>query len=506
MSDRLTRINSFIRHASTLAKENPNIDLDSIRWKQILYHELVTLGIDNKETDLKDNKTFDRLLSYFEDRRNIKVHHDPINEYYLELDNKIEEFYNNKDAIKIFIPQKSANLERSARLIFDYLDKMNIAHTSVIARKERNDNIIIEVFNQNDADKIINAFGEHNQIKTGLIEANPFCYSCNNIALAFDRDSSYNAIITHMISTYLRYLRDNNKYDNASALDFINYCNAYYIHHFTNLRDIGEVVADFQLFGKEINNTFNNKAIVNVGNVLHLFLRGLQNDFSLEEYYRSFNIVNNEAFIISTANEVERARTGLEDLKSSNHLGSIDALLLESVDLFKKKYKCDNAVALQIIKNYMESNDPHYITSENDMRNRFIKSGIKEKLKRILNINNCSLEEYYILKERARSRSVLEEAIFETYSKFEKKYKEGLFTYGGKAQAIDALYDFVSTGNPNRFVRDNNARNNLIYTNKDRTLNELSEIKDEDIKNRCSIYVDKVIKERSKEDAKVYRL
>ena len=514
MNDRFFRMNEFLKHASTIVKENPNLDIDTKKFSNILYHELTKLDSNDNETDFSKNKMFDRLLSYFSDRRNINAFIDPSWDYFLQFQNKIEEAYNNKDAIKIYIPQRSASIERSARLLFDFLDKLNIAHISKISKRERMDDIVVIVYNQIDADKVLNFVSGNSQIQHGLIKPNPFSYSVNNISLAFDRDNSYNQIIVDMISTYLRHLKANNHLEMASFEDFVNYATKYYIHHFTNLKDIGEVITDFHLEGCEINNTFNNKKIVCIGNVLHLFIRGLQPDFKLEEFYKSFNYVNNESHIISAASEIERNRNGLENLKSSNHLGAIDSLLLEGIDTIKDKHRTTDMEAVNIISDYMDTNNINLITRDNDIRNKFIKANMRAKLTRLLSINQCSLMDYYKAKYKSRKKNALDDAIFETYSKYEIRYEDGFSEVDGVSQATGALFEYVSKGNPGMFTRDNNGRNNLIkYSDPNVALSELDLVKFEDVQdnsfdeyNRCNDYVKKVIKERRQEQSKVFRL
>ena len=514
MNDRYSKMDEFIKYASNIVKENPNLDLDSKDFHVLIYDQLVRIGTTDREADFSKSKVFDRLLKYFSDRRNISCFIDPTWSYFLQFQNKTEEAYSNSDAIKIYVPQKSSSIERSARLLFDFMDKLNIAHMSKIAKRERVDNIVIRVYNQVDADKILNFVSGNSQIQSGLINANPFTYSVNNIALGFDRDNSYNGIITCMINTYLRHLKVNNNLEMASLEDFVNYASMYYVHHFSNLKDLGEVITDFRLEGCEVNNTYNNKQIVCVGNVLHLFIRGLQKEFNLSEFYRSFNYVNNEAHIISAASEIERNRNNMEDYKSSNHLGAIDALLLESIDIFKEKYNITEKEALDLVSRYMNSNDINLITREKDMRNKYLKNNMKDKLKRLLSINQCSLEEYYKAKLASRSKNALNDAIFETYSKFETRYEQGFEDNDGITQAANALFEYINKGKTAGFTRDYNSRSNLIkYVTNDLALKQLDNYEFEDAKdnkfnlfNRCNDYVKDVVSERRKQQSKVFRL
>ena len=518
MSDRFERMDSFIKNISRMVEENPDLDLDDKRFHNIVYLDLVYRDVTDFDSDYAQSGMFGRLFSYFNDRRNLSIYRDHKCDYFLQLQNNLEEFYNNKDAIKIYIPQKSASIERSARLLFDFLDKLNIAHTSKIAKRERIDNIVVRLYNQNDAEKVLNFVRGNSQIQSGLIKDNPFSYSVDNISLSFDRDNCYNSIIVDLICTYMRYVRENNSFDKVNVQDFIRFSQEYYINHFTNLNDIGEVVTDFKLEGKEINNTFNNKSIVNIGNVLHLFLRGLNNDFNLDEFYQSFNYVNNEAHIISAANEIEKKRDNLEDLKSSNHLGAIDALFLDAVDLLVKKYNTNSHEALKIIEEYMNSNNQYLITRDGDLRKKFIKNNMSSKLKRLTEINGCSLDTYYRLKYQVRAMNAVNDAIFETYSKYESCYTGADGQIDGTTQAVSALFRYVNTGNVTMFTRDNNSRANLVrFSNSDAVLDVLDKgrfeeggDKDFDLFNRCSEYVKKVIQDRrkveTKEETKVYKL
>ena len=202
--NRYQLIDEYLKHMAGIFKENDD--------KVIPYEDICKLvntflvNMDTKDPNADFSKegsgVFSRLQSYFSDSRNMKVYPDPENGYFLQFQNLAEQHLNNMDVIRLYIPQDALNMERSARELFDYLDASNISHISKISRKERNDNIIVQVTNWNDANRIIDFASGNRQLKSGMLPANPFDFSIDNIAISTGRGGSVNNVITYLMATY----------------------------------------------------------------------------------------------------------------------------------------------------------------------------------------------------------------------------------------------------------------------------------------------------------------
>ena len=516
MVNRYKQMNDYIRHIADILEQNPQVNLDDKQMYAFLYSELTKLGApNNKKVDFaaEDNNVFDRLLNYFNGRRNLMCYRDPKWSYFLQFTNNNELLYD-AEAIKIYIPQKSAYVERSCRALFDFLDNANITHYSKLARTERFDDITVRVTNRVDAKKVIDFISGNKQIQSGLITPNPFAFQENNVALACDRDNSYNSTMANLMRAYFREKTIDKSYSTCNLDDFVYFTEKYYDHHFVNLNDIGEVVADFDLKDAENNTVVNNKRIATIGNILHLYLSGIKQGFTIDDYYRQFEIRANQGHILDQANSIGLKRYSYDSPNVGDYIGAIDSLLLDSVDLFKKKYGYDDQKALGLVQEYLNDGRVERITRDDDMRGKYVRSNIYAKLPRILRLSNTDLETYYYQKKEARAIKAFKDAIYETYSKYESRYEEGFEEKDGLAQASSAVFSYVNAGRADWFTRDNNARANLLnYSSKDIALKELSKVKDNiDINNINDIYeasfeyAKEVVNSRRKEHSSSIRM
>ena len=517
MANRFEQMNNYIRYIADILEQNPQMNLDDKGMYAFLYSELTKLGSpNNKKVDFaaEDNNVFDRLLTYFKGRRNLLCFRDPKWSYFLQFTNK-DELLHEGDAIKIYIPQKSAYVERSVRALFDFLDNANIAHYSKLARTERFDDITVRVTNRVDAKKVLDFVSGNKQIQSGLIAPNPFAFQENNIALACDRDNSYNSTMANLLCAYFREKSIDKSYSSCNLDDFVYFTEKYYHHHFVNLNDIGEVVADFDLKDAENNTVANNKRITTIGNILHLFLSGIKQGFTIDDYYRQFEIRANEGHILDLANCIGLRRYSSDNPNVGDYIGAIDSLLLDSVDLFKKKYNYNDEQALGIIKDFLEDGRVERITRDDDTRGKYVRSNFYSKIPRILKLSNTDLDTYYYQKKNIRAVKSLKDAIYETYSKYESRYEEGFGQKDGLAQASSAIFSYVTANRADWFTRDNNARANLLkYSSKVVALNELEKAKGssidvsniDELYDVCYTYAKEVVNSRRKEHSSSIRM
>ena len=464
--NRYQEMQDFIIRLSTIYQNNTNKNYTFDDLYSFVYTQLVRIGsTQDGSVDFSNegNHAFDRLKTYFGDRRNLEVFIDPRNNYFLQLQNKPELHENNVETIRLYIPQNEYNLERSARNLFDFMADSNISHISKISRYERNDDIVVQVTNMNDAIKILNYAKGDRQIQSGLLDSNPFCYSEDGIAMAFGRNGqSINTVVASLLTAYSLEKIANKKYDEMFLLDFISYTNNYLDHHFNKLNDIGEVVADFRIKKGEENTSENNKKIANVENIIRFYLNSIYPMYNLESFNKDFLETSNDAKLISQANAISVKRTEKQYSIDKQFVGTIDNILLDSVDT---------------------------------------KNDFAEKMKTLLALSNSDLETYYLNKKKIRAVQSLEDAIMETYLKYEDRYEQGFEQVDGIDRSIYALKRLITTGEADGFTRNNNARANLIK-NKDPDLmfegiidrNNLSS--EEELSNKCREYVTKVITSR----------
>ena len=506
--NRAHSMESFLLNMATVLKENSERFIPYEELYKLIYLNLTKRGASDLSTDisLDENNAFARLKNYFDGSRNIKSYIDSTNGF-MQFQNRPEEHYGNMESIKLYLPQKIEYLERSARELFDYLNQANISHISRIFSKERNNNLIVQLNNWNDVNKVLNFAKGNKIIKYGALTCNPFMYSEDNIGLSTCRDNSYDSVVACLISSYLNNRQLTDKLNDVSLLDFVKYTCEYYNHHFVDYNDIGEVVSDFNLSGCEVSSIENNKKIVNVGNIVNLFIRGLDPNFNLDGFKDIYYDYSNNGKLIGMANSLGIKRNSNDMLTGSNYVGSIDTILLDAVKTFSDKYHIDEEQSLKIINNYLLDGNLNKITRDNNIRQKMAKSDFANKIKKLLLISNQSLEGYYNLKKQSRSIRVLRDALYETYNKYENKYLIDPEAAGmdGIECAQHALKELILNKNSLGFTRNNNARANLLkYGDIDIAIDEVEnavglnlDLKDEDMLDRlCGDYVKMVINDK----------
>lgn len=507
MKNRYQVMDDFIKWLACVLEENEEKKIPDEELNNLIYSYLIKINDKDKEADLSSdgNGTFTRLNSYFKDCRNIETFVDPKDNYYMQLQNRPEEHLNGMETIKLYIPQDSINMERSARELFDFLNSSNISHISKISKNERSDDIVVQVTNWNDANTIINFARGNRQLKNGMLDANPFLFSVDNISVSTSRGGSINKVISSLLTTYFNDKIINDKLGEANLLDFTEFAQKYHKHHFVDFNDIGEVVTDFNLKGCEYNTSENNKKIANVGTLVDLFVKGLNPKFDLESC-REFYLENsNEGKFLGDANAISLLRNYKNNVNGSNFVGSIDSILLESVDTFKEKYHIDDAQALKIVQNYLMDSNCQKITRENGIRDKYIKGDFANKMNRLLVLSGMDLSQYYRNKKDSRAIRSVQDAIFETYVKYEDRYEQGFEQVDGYSRATYALKRLISHSDALAFTRDNNARNNLLkYGNTAAITENISKVTgvfidpldDKSLTDACSAYVTGVINEK----------
>lgn len=510
-------MDEFLKKMASIFKENDDKAIPYDDICKLIHTNFVSIGVKDPKADFTDpgNNIFARLRSYFGDSRNMKTYLDPENGYFLQIQNTTEQNLNNMETIKLYIPQDTFNLERSARELFDFLDTSNISHISRISKKERFDDVIVQLTNWSDASKVLNFAAGNRQIKSGMLPANPFAFSIDNIAISTGHGGAVNNVATYLMAAYFNDKIINEKLDTVELTDFIKYAQSYYKHHFIDLRDIGEVVTDFELTGCEVSTNENNRKIANVGNVVELFINGLDPMFNLDSLRKTYLDNSNDGKLIGVANAIGLLRKETNTANGSNFVGSIDSILLSSVDEFKNKYHIDEEHALKIIEIYLEDGNIQKITRSNDVRKKMIKGDFYNKLHKLLEMSGQNLETYYKNKKASRSIRVLQDAIFQTYLKYEERYEDGFEQVDGYTRATYALENLISNNSALAFTRDNNARDNLLrYGDREVSIDDIATVQGHQIflddpasiKAACNNYVTNVISSKSADKGIAYTI
>ncbi len=383
MIDRKEAIDTFLKGWKTVIEENPNIELSR---KQI-YSQLVRIGVSNKDRNVRLSKTlFDKWIKRFSKKKNIKCFVSPNWTYFCQFTNRDDIVLSQPEQIKIYIPQDAAHIEKSANMIFDFLSHNDIPHHSKIGSDVRFDDIVIRLATKEDADKLL-AFVESNRyIQQGLIVANPFTFSSNNIAMACDGDISYNCTVAYYISIYLNTRRKEQALDKIGYEDFYVFVSEY-THKFTYKEGLDEITRDFELKSEVSQGKTLASVITNYFNVSSLIINANDPHFNEESYYHHFDECNSRSALRRKDEQFSQVLYGEE--KESD----IAATLRWAVEAMSSKYTIPEA--LVHIKEYIESGNALCLSRTGGVRERICNSSFRQRMISILKERNMSIEGYY---------------------------------------------------------------------------------------------------------------
>lgn len=263
MSRRIEQQNEFLRLMLTISKNNPELQITS----KLVYA--------NFEYDGKHNNIehfFDSWSSYFEDKENITVKRSDTHKYFCTFNN-FKNNIKNKDHIKMYISYDAEHIYRNATLIFEFLEKNDISHTSKIASFTRKDSIVIRLGNTFDAKLLANFINSVPELSEGRTGNTPFTFNENGIAYAVDYHMSFNSVASELISEYI-----NNISNTLSLEDGLSKIN----------------VSDLQNFIKEKLNELQEKkpgslnGVLNKAEIMQLLINFLNEEYTLDEYFQDY--------------------------------------------------------------------------------------------------------------------------------------------------------------------------------------------------------------------------
>lgn len=468
MNDRNRRIDEFLKYFRDIALQNPGFRLNH----RNVYNELTRLGLPKNERNKEINHCFSRWIDDFKYDSNCDVFVSPDWQYFCQFISKDGLARRSSEHLKVYIPLDSVHIERGAKEVFEFLSKENISHLSKIGSHVRFDDIVVRLVNKEDVIKLVEFINNNKYIQEGLMLANPFTFSKDGIPMAVDGSLSFNSTVASLIEFYINDKIDNNALDIVGVDDFYQFVHKYYNYVFSSSDGLERLTRDFSEYGY-----LSTDELVNYKNVFELLLNARKDNFTLESYFEHYDKCVNpyiqsakiqqlnaikEGCVIENLND-NTVNEEIEDKKSYSVVEkSVILIIQEMLEIMMRKYGRDCAYAN--LTRYIYTGEPTLLTRDGNLRERVVKSSFRRDLINILNQRNIKLEDYLnVITETSvvLSEVYLEQAILETYYKYEKRYQDGLSYVDGKIFVIGSLSQLIKRGNYNGFTRDNNVRMNL---------------------------------------------
>lgn len=279
-------IESFLEYLLKLKKENPSLVID----KNLAYANLIA---DSNE-DI--SRFFGEWKRIFSDTSNISVWEDSSNLGFLNFTNNWQSL-SGKETIKMYFSYDTKHIVMSAIYIFKYLAKENIVHSSKISCSLRNDSIVVRVGSEEDARKLADFVNNESYAHQGVTSRPCTTFPDKNISYSSDFKKSYNEECSQVISEYITSLNLTENPDlKTSKLDFKNFI----LNKIKN---------------QNITNLFDD---VNILEIWSFFIKTLDSNFTLENFYEHFNLISSkgksEEEVLSYYNDILKS-LGIEETK-----------------------------------------------------------------------------------------------------------------------------------------------------------------------------------------------
>ena len=404
------------------------ISNNDIITNNLVYANVISLGVDVKKSIEIDNN-FNKWINDFKDRENIKVFVDPESSYFCQFTN-----YTGNEAydkmIKMYIPVNDEYIYETANKIFNYMANNNIKHVSMIGSHVRMDDIVIRVFNMEDALKIQKFIINDKYIKDGLMEPNPFTYGNGMISYAWDGHLSFNMVLSSYVAGYINYLKAMNKLDNINYKDFINY-----INNVISKLDKPSLLNNLKIDIDE-DSAYN---ISDYEKISKMLLKGLTSkDKDVDDFYYNYNrIVLGYTY----------------DLDDTAYIKSCQAVFDNIYKLMVDMYGYDSTDKRMML--FMTSYNYNYFTRKNNIRKFMVDNKINPRVLLMLLGN---------MKEKVEHEIILASATYNTYNKYD--YEQ---TKKAIEEAIKGNYKCFTNEMNDRARMNNNINKDeikglIIYT------------------------------------------
>lgn len=385
-------INNFLAYINDLYNNNEYLTEKSI------YSLLVYYKGERKEI----NQFFGHWISHFKNIKNICVFNDPTWKYFCQF---VNGGGNPEKMIKLYIPLSFPYIKKGAEIIFEYLAKNNIKHTSKIGSHLRNDNIVIRVNSITDAKMIISFVKNNSYLQKGLLPVNPFTINQDGVGLALDGYRSFNDEVSKLLFAFFSERRYYKMTNTPTMNDFLNYVSLalqkthdkelitiYKLLYLNmrksslNLDDFEDIVNDYQgnlelmIEGlTKTKNKYGNKQMMlaltgllsddfryvtnddNIRNKMMIYLSKTQIKSMINRLcgYNRDETIGRET-IIKSLNKMEE----LESNISNKHLYILKMALLET----KMKYNLDDEGISNLLKTFLLTENYHLFTRNNNAR------------------------------------------------------------------------------------------------------------------------------------------
>ena len=356
-------IDQFLKAWAEYGKQNPEFSFRKKEANDLIYHNLILLGVSPKDRKLDISPLFSKWQDFFHNYNNLDVISDPSKNYFCQFVSKDQTAKNSKEKIKVFVPLDGEHIERGTKELFAFLANRNIPHQSKVSRKIRFDDIVVGLSSEKDAKALLEFIKKNPYLQEGLIAPNPFAFQQNGVALACDGDYSYNGTLTALLQMYLNNKKSHNELDKVNYENFFDFLADCYTDEF--------IIGDDKPFERALGYGKDDKAKRNFQFVFSLIAKTQNPSYDLDDFMAHF-------------------RRSLADKQEGK--GS-EELLIECVDAMSKYYQ-NSRKGIVNVESYVVDNVPRRLTNKNNLRERVVRSNMREDVLSAMRRDNTTFKDY----------------------------------------------------------------------------------------------------------------
>lgn len=454
-NNRIKKIDEFIKYLAKIELQNPNYYLNP----DSVYRLMTRYGVSKSESQYSiRSNDFPKWIDEFKDSERMRVFVSEQWKYFCQFitkdTNEYRKLKENLNHIKLYIPVDSAHIQKSAKMIFDFISKNNITHASKIGSDIRCDDIVIRLANPEDAVKIMDFVKNNRYIQEGLIDANPFVPSVNGVGFVCDGCLSFNNSISILLCSYINGLKKDKDLSSASFDGFKKYMDLYSKYLFdTGIEDYNlcDRHPSFQNTGI-FYNVKDIRGVYSLRGIFELFDMSLKDDFSLDKYFELYNnLLDPDEYYGKKKKETDTSEIDCEGIK-----------LRVLIDVMKNKYGED--VAINQISKYIDSGREALISRDYGLRFSIGNDDFRNKIIDKVNSEGTDIRTFITdtSKKKKSKEEYLMDACYLTYLKYEDLYRSGENDKDGLSWASGALGSLIRKNQYNGFTRDTGCRENLL--------------------------------------------
>lgn len=360
--NRVERMDIFIKRFANVQKEYPEMNIQATD----IYASLVKLDVYNREIHPLE-PLFNNWIQFFQGVPNIKAFVSERHKYFCQFVNGVPENFTTQ--VKMYVPLDKDHIEKGAKDIFSFMAQRGIKHQSKIGKDIRNDNVVIRVYNIDDA-KVIEEYIQSNEyIKGSTIPLNPFSIESNGVAYALDGEYSYNSEVSKHIYDYVNNLKNNNNLNQAGISSFREFLINRYNSTFVNGTGLKDFINNRDILGsrEEISNK-----LLNYKSILALIYEASFLEANIETVKYRYGVINDNSKRQSDRLHMYKLLDWIEakDEKQNEGKANDDAKkMILDMAIYETYKKYGRGQAEEAIKNYIHTGRATYFTRENDARN-----------------------------------------------------------------------------------------------------------------------------------------